>query len=185
MNHPGAPPPYPAHAPTPQKKSGLPVWLIVLLIVVPLFVAIGGVLVVLGVYGTRKYIANAKTAEARSTISVMARAATEAFESRGALCPSASSPVPASTPRAAKYQSSPADWSRDSAADAGFACLKFSMDAPQYYQYEYRATATGFTVTAHGDLDGDGVVSTFEVEGRVTAGRVLVSPAIQETNPEE
>src|ERR1700727_833452 len=39
-----------------------------------------------------------------------------------------------------KYKSSQtqgADWSLDQAVPAGFACLKFSMSAPQYYMYGY------------------------------------------------
>jgi hypothetical protein len=59
------------------------------------------------------------------------------------------------------------------------------MSQPQYYQYDYKATATGFTVTAHGDLNGDGIVSTFEVEGKLSGGMVTVAPMIKETMPEE
>lgn len=45
--------------------------------------------------------------------------------------------------------------------------LKFSMDDPHYYSYVYTATATEFSAAAHGDLDCDGVYSTFEMVGRV------------------
>jgi len=176
------PPPYP---PPPRPKSSVPGWLIVVGIAVLAFIALFGVLVVLGIHGTRKYIANAKMAEARSVVGQISRDAVAAFESRGALCPSASSPVPAAPPRAAKYQSSASDWDADRASDAGFACLKFSMATPQYYQYDYRSTPAGFLVTARGDLDGDGVASRFEVEGRIQDGRLIVAPAIRETNPEE
>jgi hypothetical protein len=59
------------------------------------------------------------------------------------------------------------------------------MTSPQYYQYEYQATATGFRVVAHGDLDGDGDLSTYELEGRIGSGDLVVSPQILETHPGE
>jgi hypothetical protein len=90
-----------------------------------------------------------------------------------------------------KYQSTPSEWQVDSAADAGFACLRFEIDYPQYYMYSYVETGTpgsagdGFRATANGDLDGDGVASTFSIEGRVTGGTLTVAPNIAEINPEE
>ena len=74
--------------------------------------------------------------------------------------------------------------------NVGFACLKFTMDAPQYYMYGYLATVTGsagdsFTATANGDLNGDTVQSTFMIVGSVANNNVLVGPNIIETDPEE
>jgi type II secretory pathway pseudopilin PulG len=172
-------------APPPPQKSSFPVWLIVILITIPAIFAIVGILAVMGIYGTRKYIANAKTAEARNSIAQIAKDAAAAYERDGKLCPSASSPIPAAVPHAAKYQSSPSEWEADKLSNAGFSCLKFSMDYPQYYQYDYKSTPTGFTVTAHGDLNGDGVISTFEIEGQVIGGVVSIAPTIKETSPEE
>src|SRR5262245_49278688 len=104
--------PYPS---TPPKSSGFPVVVIVLLVAIPALVAIVGVFASLGIYGLRKYIANAKTAEARNTIGALAKDAATAFARDGKLCPSASSPVPAIVPRGTKYQSSPTDWEVDRA----------------------------------------------------------------------
>ena len=61
------------------------------------------------------------------------------------------------------------------------------MEMPQYYQYSYasRATPGEFTVTAHGDLNGDGKESTFILRGQVQADQLLVAPHIEETDPEE
>lgn len=57
--------------------------------------------------------------------------------------------------------------------DATWQALKFSMDDPHYYAYEYQASGTGtsatFTVAAYGDLNCDGVYSTFEMVGSVQA----------------
>ena len=155
---------------------------VLLILAIPGFI---GIMAVMSVFGVRRYIANAKQAEARNAVGQLSMLATAAFERDGSLCPSAAAPVPAVVPHATKYQSSPADWQSGEDTKSGFGCLKFSMMAPQYYQYDYKATATGFTVTAHGDLDGDGVESTFEMQGRVDNGRLVVSPVIAETNPDE
>ena len=54
---------------------------------------------------------------------------------------------------------------------AGWSALKFSMDDPHYYQYEYLSTGTDitseFTARALGDLDCDGTFSTFEMVGQI------------------
>jgi hypothetical protein len=95
---------------------------------------------------------------------------------------------------AKKYQSSTADWSRDAAANAGFACLRFEMSSPQYYQYDYQVTGSasrqavgdGFQAIAHGDLNGDGAVSTFMLPGRIDrSGSLELATTIAQTNPTE
>jgi type IV pilus assembly protein PilA len=176
MNHPAPPPP---------QKSGFPTVLIVFLVAIPAIIAVIGILAVLAIYGVRKYIANAKTAEARNSLGQIAKDAAAAYDRDGKVCASASSPIPATVPHAAKYQSMASEWEADKAVNGGFACLKFEMSSPQYYQYDYKATASGFTATAHGDLNGDGVESTFEIEGKVVGGVLQVAPMLKETNPEE
>ena len=74
------------------------------------------------------------------------------------------------------------EWWKDA---PGFSCLGFEVPSPQYYQYNYTNSGTGFVGTARGDLNGDGVTSTFEIMGRVQAGALFVSPNILETNPDE
>lgn len=181
----------------PPKSSSVPLWLIIGGVVLLVLVAIVGVLAVLGVYGTRKYIANAKTAEARNTLGMIGRSAVAAYEDEGVtpndakiehrLCPSATAPVPASKAMVSgkKYQSSPSEWTTDAGKNAGFSCLKFEMNMPQYFQYEYEATATSFVARAHGDLNGNGVYSTFELRGQVVGDKLVVAPSIVEIDPEE
>ena len=117
-------------------------------------VAIVGILAVLAIYGVRKYIANAKTAEARNSLGQIAKDAavpvereqgTQAVLAAGsqsalirAFCASAAASVPASVPTAQKYQSSAADWNAGNST-TGWACLKFSLEEPQYYMYSYSA----------------------------------------------
>ena len=170
-------------------------------------VAIIGILAALAIYGVTKYVKNAKTAEAREALGRMAKDAAGAWEREGMtasvmelgtftgishrLCESATA-VPSVVPQAQKYQSSPRDWG--GAATVGWACLKFSMNDPQYFQYNYVATnPTGdgtFTCLAHGDLDGDGTSSsTFSMAGAVKddAGKkaAVIAPNIGESFPDE
>jgi type IV pilus assembly protein PilA len=197
-------PAYPAYPPqqppTPAPKSGMPVWLIVLLVVIVGGVFLVGTLTVVAIYGVRKYIAAAKQTEARNSLGQIAKDAAVAFEEVPpggsgvhGLCASASASVPPRVDlvRGSKYQSTPSEWDADAKAGIGFACLKFSLDLPQYYMYSYRASGRiapgdSFRATANGDLDGDGMLSTFAVGGHVPAGPVLeIDPAIDEKNPEE
>jgi len=171
------------------------VWAIVLLAVLGALVLFGGVFVVLGIYGVRKYIANAKTAEAYNSLGQIAKDATAQYEKEtidlGAvthrICPSASRSVPASLSMVSgkKYQSAPGDWTVDAPMHAGFACLEYSMDMPQYYLYSYEASPSAFTATAQGDLDGDGSPSTFRVRGAVSGGTLQVAPNIEAQDPHE
>lgn len=169
-------------------------------------VAIIGVLAVLAVYGVRKYYATAKTAEAREQIGKLAQDAANAYErekvSSGAitpeggdvriskkLCKSAGVTVPAalSSVKGKKYQSNAKEWNAGD-AETGWACLKFTIDKPQWYMYGYAADADGtssFTAAANGDLNGDSVASTFSMAGSVVSGRVKLSPEIAATKADE
>jgi len=178
----------------PPPKKGMSVAVIILIVLGVVAVPAIGIVVVLGVYGTRKYVANAKTAEAKNVLGQIAKDAVIAFEGeddngrvRHRLCPSARASVPAdrSLVSGRKYQSASGEWDVDRTRNAGFACLKFEMITPQYFQYEYEATSKGFIARAHGDLDGDGIFSTFEIQGQIVGDRLVITPSILETNPEE
>jgi len=171
-------------------------------------VAIVGILAALAIYGVRKYMANAKSAEARNSLGQMSKDASTAYarehmaagliaDGAGAgvsneLCASAAKTVPDSSDKVQgqKYQSKAAEWD-DGSKDAGWQCLKYSMSQPQYYMYGYVADLKGlaggstFTATAQGDLDGDKSLSTFTMKGEVRNQQVVVSPTIDEAAPEE
>ena len=181
-------PPGPPGAPPAAPKTGLPTWIIVFIVMGGLVVIVLPIFATLAIYGVRKYLANAKTAEARNALGQIAKDAAAAYERNHALCPSASRPVPSSiaSVRGSKYQSAAEEWEVDRARNAGFACLQFSLDMPQYYQYSYTASRAGqFQATAHGDLNGDGKVLTFIVRGQVNGGTLMIAPNIEETDPEE
>jgi type IV pilus assembly protein PilA len=185
------------------------------LIELMIVVAIVGILAVLAIYGVRKYISNAKTAEARNSLGQIGKDAQTAYEREtmaptvlGAgtstavlrqLCATGGGTVPPAFASVSgkKYQSSQVegvDWAKDSGVvggQTGFYCLKFAMQAPQYFMYTWTApTVSGagasFTAMANGDLNGDLIASTFQLYGSVDSTlSLLVSPNLYENLPEE
>jgi hypothetical protein len=122
----------------------------------------------------------AKTAEARSTVGMIAMSLATYAEQHGKL-PASAPAVPKDVPRGAKYQSSPSDWS------GSWQAIQFTMDMPQYYSYSFKTApdAKSAVVTAHGDLNGDGKMSTFEIkveiakDKQVKRGRIVVKDALE------
>ncbi len=157
------------------------------LIELMIVMAIVGILAVLAIYGVRKYLASAKTTEARNALGQMVKDAVTQYEPSRNLCASAAASVPSTKSSIAgkKYQSTAAEWNVDGTSNAGFACLKFSIDSPQYFMYGYTASTSAFTVLANGDLNGDGNLSTFSLAGLVTSGVLNVAPNFIEVSPEE
>jgi type IV pilus assembly protein PilA len=172
-------------------------------------VAIVGILAALAIYGVRKYMANAKTAEAKNSLGQLTKDASNAFNREkmasaiitpgsstgvaNTLCQGATATVPAAVASIAgrKYQSAQSEWDGDSQLK-GWQCLKFSMAEPQYYMYGYAqaggtvgANGETFTATATGNLDGDAVTSVFTMTGAIVANSISISPVINEVNPEE
>jgi type IV pilus assembly protein PilA len=120
-------------------------------------VAIIGVLAALAIYGVRRYLATAKTSEAKDAVGAIARSAQASYEretvgsqvvpegnissaSSHALCTSANDvPISMALVQGKKYQPDSAvnkDFNQGNAL-AGWECLKFTMTSPIYYQYGY------------------------------------------------
>ena len=179
-----------------------------ILVELMIVVAIIGVLAALAIYGVRKYLTNAKTAEARMALGRLSKDAQTAFEREAVttgiitlqqtaniahvLCPAAPAvPALSTAVQNQKYQSSPADWK------GPWECVHFSMNDPQYFIYSYlvpqatnpAAAGDNFIAQAQGDLDGDTQLSTFQLPGQVQAasGEMVLTLAatITESNPEE
>jgi type IV pilus assembly protein PilA len=166
-------------------------------------VAIIGVLAALAIYGVRRYLATAKTGEAKNTIGAITRAAVAAYERETtpnevlqdgtvsaatvhAFCGD-SLKTPSTPPAAKKYQPSTKDGQDFNTGDNlnGWKCLKFNMNEATYFSYMYAkgqgsftgsgATANGFEVSAQGDLDGNSVYSTFARGADLRNGVPVVS----------
>ena len=173
-------------------------------------VAIVGVLAALAIYGVRRYILNSKTAEARNAVGQMAKDGSAAYSREGMaatvlalgdstgvtnrICGTATA-VPANkgSIQGKKYQSKPSEWATGDQF-TGWTCVKFSMQDPQYYMYNYLASGSAtsgdsFTAQGQGDLDGNGTLSTFSMTGQIKAeGTALVlvlAPNMAEDKPEE
>jgi type IV pilus assembly protein PilA len=177
-------------------------------------VAIVGVLAALATIGVSRYMANAKTAEARAQLGRMGKDAVasyarEIMEGKGLalggasqtvnrLCVGASKSVPSNAAKVAgkKYQSDPGEWTADAAAPGkGFSCLRFSVNDPQYFMYEYNTSTndilqagkegTTFEAVARGDLDGDGTLSRFTLRGKLVKTQTVALEALIAPNIEE
>ena len=118
-------------------------------------VAIISVLAALAVYGVSRYLASAKSSEAKQNVGAISRGATAAFEREQApsetvaegnkssavssrLCGTALM-VPLQVPKARKYQPSTQNGEDYQSGDAqtGWMCLRYQMTQPTYYQYAY------------------------------------------------
>ncbi len=183
------------------------------LIELMIVVAIVGVLAVLAVVGVSKYLASAKTAEARNSLGQMGKGSIAAWEKEsysgvplatGAtaslahqLCLSATATVPAAVAsvQGKKYQpntGAATDYRKDEGANqTGFVCLKFQITQPQHYMYNYTSDSnsstagTVLTASAIGDLNANSTYSTFQLIGVVENGVVKLAPSIAETNADE
>jgi type IV pilus assembly protein PilA len=108
------------------------------------------------------------------------------------LCKSALTPVPSSgVPKGTKVQPNTQAGKDFQAGDSqtGWPCLKFTISDPVYYQFNYVQgagytaisqvnTGTGFEASAQGDLDGNGIFSTFSRSGDVRNSVVVLSTQV-------
>src|SRR6185437_11669085 len=119
-------------------------------------VAIIGILAALAIYGVRRYLATAKTSEAKNTIGAISRGAVAAYERETtpnellqdgqtsaatvhAFCGSAGKVPTAGPPAAKKYQPNTQDNNDFNTGDNtnGWKCLKFQLNEAIYFAYRY------------------------------------------------
>ena len=144
------------------------------------FLGLAAILSAIGMFALARYVRHAKTAEAVSSVTSLAAAAAEYYNSSDATQPTGAAPnsvhamrhfppssrvsVPEDdlSVRGKRYQSNLSDWSASPWRE-----LRFSIVQPQCYRYSFTAEGAGATaralVTAEGDLDGDGVRSSFSL----------------------
>lgn len=183
MGQPFAPAPFPQAGNPAPPKQGMSCGVMAL---IGFFVAVPviGILAAFAIAGVRRYLTSAKSAEAKVTVAQIYQAASAAYDAQGKLCDS-STPVPREAPSGRKemVQSSAFDQGDET---TGWRCLKFSLAQTVYFSYRYeREGDDAFVVTAHGDLDADGNVSTYRMRGRVVDGRVSSPPPIEIVDEDE
>lgn len=166
------------------------------------FLALAAVLTAVGMYALAAYVRHAKTAEAHSSLTSLATAAAEYYDTSDANQPTGATPqavqamrhFPPSSRvgvpedplnvRAKRYQSNMADWSASPWRE-----LHFSIVQPQCFQYAFEASGAGAsakaTVTAEADLDGDGERSAYSIA--IEAGPSLTAQVgpLSVRDPEE
>lgn len=133
-----------------------------------------------------RYDAKSKTTEAMQftkKLSDGARAyAMELTDARPTFPPQSAGPTPpvgSCCESGGRCQADPSLWVPDT-----WKALNFSVDDPHYYSYQYEVSDGGqsFVVRAIGDLDCDGVYSTFEMSGRLVDGQIIADRELVVTN---
>jgi type IV pilus assembly protein PilA len=158
-------------------------------------VAIIGVLAALAIYGVSRYLKHSKTAEATRNLGSIETGSKNQFQQETdtsgtgvgpfahQFCPTEAM-VPSSPPKAAKTKLDSTTWNT-----AGWTCLKFSINEPQFYAYSYSASGTGtaavYTAVASGDLDGNGTTSAFTLKGAGSPTGDAQRVGLQITNEDE
>jgi type II secretory pathway pseudopilin PulG len=167
------------------------------------FVTLAAILACLAMYGLGRYVRHAKTAEAIGSLAAITQAAATYYNGSDATQPAGTPeaaaramrhfppPSRASVPpdladvRGKRYQSTLADWTPSPWRE-----LHFSIPQPQFYIYSFDSSGSGqqasAAATARGDLNGDGVTSTYRlkvaVDDKLSA---QVSTNLERTKPEE
>jgi hypothetical protein len=172
----------------PSKMSGGKMLLIVLAIIAGLSVPVIGIVAALGIYGTKKYLTNAKMAEGRTNVVSLAKGIVACArqvdpatgKARGLPGTSLAVPATLAEVKGVKYQSAPGEW-----GDPAFTCAGFKMFGPQYFQYrwEQRSESSGAAL-AIADLDGDGSADgSLEQPVNCSAGGACALGSMQENEP--
>lgn len=166
-------------------------------------IGFAAVLSAIGMYALARYVRYAKTVEAVSSLEAVAARAAEHYDNSDAsqpagaapsaahamrhFPPSSRTPVPSDpdSVRGHRYQSNLADWSTSPWRE-----LRFSIGQPQCYRYSFESDGAGSsahaTVSAEGDLDGDGLRSFYSLE--ITPDSSLnaqVAKSMTKSDPEE
>jgi hypothetical protein len=179
-----------AYVPLPKVTSGVNLWLVVGLPLGLLAIGIGAFLY-LTTQSFKRYVDKSKTGEVHESLRQIQRGARMYFDTahvepgtmkviEGQL-PGPRAGLTPATPcceHGGKCQPDIAAWEDDPVWRA----LGFGLYGSHYYQYEYELDpdGKGFTARAFGDLDCDGVMSTFEVQGRVEGGELEVNHHVRE-----
>ena len=157
----------------------------------------------LAMYGVARYLKHSKTVEAVGNTTAIAQAACVYYNQSDANQPAGTKPDAAKAMRhfppssrasvpanpgdvtGKRFQSSIGDWSTSPWRE-----MSFKISTPQYYTYSFESEGSGqasrSTAVAHGDLDGNGVTSTFRVTAAPDEAFVAKASAkVDEVEPDE
>jgi type II secretory pathway pseudopilin PulG len=167
------------------------------------FVSLAAILGALGMYALGRYVRHSKTAEAVGSLAAIGQASAGYYDDSDATQPAgapetavramrhfpppsrASVPADLADIHGKRYQSTLADWQPSPWRE-----LHFSIPQPQCYAYSFDSTGTGpqaiATASARGDLNGDGLLSTYRLTvAPDDKSQAKVSPNLERINPEE
>jgi prepilin-type N-terminal cleavage/methylation domain-containing protein len=135
-------------------------------------VVIMGVLAAVALPAYSRYVKRSKSSEASLGVGAIYRLQLSYYENtqeRSASTTFASCPVlPSTAPGSSKYPANVSLWM----ASSEWNSLGFVLDRPHYYQYQTDGSNTGMTARAFGDIDGDGVLSTFARTATIVSGEI-------------
>lgn len=119
----------------------------------------------------------AEPVDGMKRIAEAAMSLAEAAPAGSAAFPESAPLTPAEVPRGVRAEDPPGAWEHPS-----WKALGFEFDHPHAFSFAFESTLgsaeSKFRATAHGDLDGDGVTSTFEVEGRADSTGARIMPGM-------
>lgn len=146
--------------------------------------SIAGTLVAVGWTTFREELSRARTTEAVDRLAILYRSSATYWElalerSEGAVVartfPPSAPLTPSRVPPGQRLADPPDSWNQPT-----WRTLGFSLSEPHFFAYEYRSdgveSAAGFTARALGDLDGNGIYSTYERAGRIGAAGEVEGP---------
>jgi hypothetical protein len=133
--------------------------------------AIGGSVLAVFIPSFVRNLHASRLTEPLSGLEAISRRAAELAENAPQLqaFPDSAPLTPARVPRAELVTDPPGTWVHPT-----WRLLAFSFDAPHAYSFEFESKnandVSTYKAAAHGDLDGDGVLSTFEITGSIRPG---------------
>jgi hypothetical protein len=188
---PAQPGPYPPGGPPPgvypqPVKSGMPGWVIAL-IVVGIVLVVLVMLAAIAIPAFMKYHRRSRTTEAPPNLKKIFDGAKGYFE-KGAVVDRSGRVAPRTfpdtvglTPRKPCCQQSGKRCQNTDWRNPTWASIGFEISDPHYFQYRFDSTGRGqtarFTAGAHADLDCNGTFSTFERSATVDADNRVVGAA--------
>ena len=130
--------------------------------------ALGGSVLAVGLPAFVRNLHASRMVEALNGVEKLATraAAQTAFRPLSAAFPESAPLTPAEVPRATLVTDPPGTWDHPT-----WRRLDFALTEPHAYSFEFKSdnapSGATFHAQARGDLDGDGVLSTFDVPGKV------------------